>query len=117
MVAYPENLTLGNYVDIGAFTYIQAQHGVVIEDNAQIGSHCAIYSANTIDGVFGKVVIRDNAKIGANSVVLPGVTIGREAKIGACSLVKRDVPAGSIYCGVPARPRCTSRSPPGGEKL
>ncbi|MCD6109006.1 MAG: acyltransferase, partial [Thermoplasmata archaeon] len=49
MCQYHENLKLGKYVDIGAFTYINARYGVEIEDNVQIGSHCSIYSHSTID--------------------------------------------------------------------
>ncbi|MCD6108941.1 MAG: hypothetical protein J7J89_05705, partial [Thermoplasmata archaeon] len=44
-----DTLELGKYVDIGAFTYINARYGVEIEDNVQIGSHCSIYSHSTID--------------------------------------------------------------------
>ena len=40
---------LGDRTDIGAFTYINAKHGVIIEDYVQIGSHCSIYSISTID--------------------------------------------------------------------
>ncbi|MBI2013523.1 MAG: acyltransferase [Candidatus Colwellbacteria bacterium] len=96
-------LTLGEKTDIGAFTYIQAQEGVVIEDEVQIGAHCSIYSVSTIDGDKGKVVLKKNCKIGANSVILPGVTIGENAVIGAMSLVKSDIPANSVAFGIPAK--------------
>lgn len=43
------------------------------------------------------------AVVGAGSVVLPGVTIGRGAAVGALSLVNADVPAGAIMAGSPAR--------------
>ena len=49
VVWHPENLTIGANVDIGAFTAIFAHHGVTIEDDVQIGSHCSIYSLNTIN--------------------------------------------------------------------
>ncbi|PLS28819.1 sugar O-acetyltransferase [Bifidobacterium parmae] len=44
-----------------------------------------------------------NVWIGANVTVLPGVTIGDNAVIGACSLVTKDVPANSVAVGAPAR--------------
>jgi acetyltransferase-like isoleucine patch superfamily enzyme len=53
--------------------------------------------------VFGKIVIRDNCFIGADSVILPGVTIGPNAVVGAGSVVTRDVPPGSVAAGNPAR--------------
>jgi acetyltransferase-like isoleucine patch superfamily enzyme len=49
------------------------------------------------------VIIEDEAWIGAHVVILPGVRIGKGAVIGAGAVVTRDVPAGAISCGVPAR--------------
>jgi acetyltransferase-like isoleucine patch superfamily enzyme len=97
------NLTLGNNTDIGAFTYINAKYGVDIEEDAQIGSHCSIYSESTIDDKKGKVVIGKNARIGAHSVVMPGITVGNDAIVAACSFVNKNVPSGAIYGGVPAK--------------
>jgi maltose O-acetyltransferase len=51
------------------------------------------------------IVIGNNAWIGANVSIMPGVTIGADAVIGAGSVVTRDVPAGATAFGVPARPR------------
>lgn len=103
MCQYHENLQLGNKVDIGAFSYLNAKYGIVIEAGVQIGSHCAIYSDNTIDNTSGKVVIKKGAKVGSHTVILPGVTIGEGAIIGAHSLVKKDVAANSVVAGTPAR--------------
>lgn len=104
MCQYHENLKLGKNSDIGAFCYINAKHGVVIEEEVQIGSHSSIYSDNTIDGTSGKVVIKKGAKIGSHCVILPGVTIGENALVGAHSLVKEDVPVGAVVAGVTAKP-------------
>ncbi len=43
IVQYPENFIMGKNFDIGAFTYINSQFGVTIENDVQIGSHCSIY--------------------------------------------------------------------------
>ena len=104
MCQYSENLEIGKQSDIGAFTYINAKYGVVIETEVQIGSHCAIYSDNTMDGNKGRVVIKKGAKIGSHTVILPGVTIGERAVVGAKSLVKKDVAAGAVVAGVTAKP-------------
>ena len=77
MCQHHENLKLEKNVDIGAFTYINAKHGVIIENNVQIGSHCSIYSESTIDSKEGKIIIKENARIGTHSTIMPGITIGR----------------------------------------
>tara|TARA_Y100000816_G_C26014676_1_gene530599 strand:+ start:283 stop:693 length:411 start_codon:yes stop_codon:yes gene_type:complete len=98
-----DGLTLGNKTDIGAFTYINAKYGVIINDNVQIGSHCSIYSVSTIDNTNGKVVLKKNCKLGSHSTVLPGVTIGENSVIGAHSLVCSNIPSNVTAVGVPAK--------------
>ena len=98
-----EGFDLGVKTDIGAFSYINAQHGVVIEDDVQIGSHCSIYSISTIDDTFGKVVLKRNCKIGSHSTVLPGVSIGKNSIIGAHSLVNKDIPDNVVAFGAPVK--------------
>ena len=103
VVQYKDKLRLGYKTDIGAFTYINAKFGVTIEDEVQIGSHCSIYSVSTIDGKEGEVVLRKNCKIGSHSVVMPGVTVGESAVVGAMSFVNCDIPDNVIAVGVPAK--------------
>lgn len=103
MCQYHQNLKLGKYTDIGAFSYINAHFGVEIEDGVQLGSHCSIYSHSTIDNKKGKVVIKKGAKIGAHTTIMPGVTIGENSVVGAYSFVKKDIPANSLAFGIPAK--------------
>ena len=98
-----DGLTLGNKTDIGAFTYINAKYGVVIDDNVQIGSHCSIYSISTIDNTNGEVVLKKNCKLGSHSTVLPGVIIGENSVVGAHSLVCSNIPSNVIAVGIPAK--------------
>ena len=56
---------------------------------------------------FGKILILENCFLGVNSIILPGVTIGPNAIVGAGSVVTRDVPAGTVATGVPARVTCS----------
>jgi len=89
--------------DIGAFTYINAKNGVIIEDYVQIGSHCSIYSVSTIDNKEGEVILKKNCRIGSHSVIMPGVTVGENSIIGAFSFVNKDIPDNTIAVGVPAK--------------
>ena len=103
MVQHKSNLYLGYGTDIGAFTYINAKHGVDIESDVQIGSHCSIYSISTIDGKTGKVTLKKNCKIGSHSIVMPGVKVGANSVIGAFSFVTKDIPDNVMAMGVPAK--------------
>ncbi len=98
-----KNLKMGKGVDVGAFTYLNAKHGVELEDDVQIGSHCSLYSISTIDNKKGKILIKKNAKLGTHSVVMPGVTVGENSIIGAFSFVNRDIPSNVLAYGVPAK--------------
>jgi acetyltransferase-like isoleucine patch superfamily enzyme len=102
VVQHIENFQLGHKTDIGAFTYINAKYGVKIKDNVQIGSHCSIYSESTIDNKQGKVILEKNCKVGSHSVIMPGITIGKNSIVGAHSFVTKDVPNNVVVVGVPA---------------
>ena len=71
MVGHPEGLVLGENVDIGAFTYINARFGVEIGDDVQIGSHCAIYSHDTERNLKCRIIIYPGVKIGTHVTILP----------------------------------------------
>ena len=103
IVQHLEGFHLGQYTDIGAFSYINAKNGVTIEDGVQIGSHCAVYSVSTIDDRSGPVLLKKNCKIGSHSVIMPGVTVGENAVIGAMSFVNCDVPDNAVAVGVPVK--------------
>lgn len=100
---YSKALKLAKNTDIGAFTYINAKHGVTIEEDVQIGAHCAIYSESTIDDKKGPIFIGRGAKIGTHSTIMPGVTVGKYSLVGAYSFVKSNIPENSIAMGVPAK--------------
>ena len=103
MCQYHRNLQLGKNTDIGAFTYINAKYGVEIQEYAQIGSHCSIYSWSSIDDKKGRVLIKKSAKVGSHSTIMPGVTIGERVTIGAFSFVTNDIPDGALAYGIPAK--------------
>src|SRR5262245_19201075 len=115
---------IGNNVSIGTLSVIE--HHVEIADNVRIHTQVFIpeysvleegcwigpnvvftnakypVSPGVKDSLVGPI-IRKGAIIGANVTLLPGVTIGERALIGAGSVVVRDVPAGAVVVGNPAR--------------
>lgn len=103
VVQHVDGLKLGYKTDIGAFSYINAKNGVIIEEFVQIGSHCSIYSVSTIDQKEGAVVLKKNCRIGSHSLVMPGVTVGENAVVGAFSFVTSDIPDNVVACGIPAK--------------
>lgn len=103
VVQCSKGLKLGEKTDIGAFTYINAQRGVTLEDGVQVGSHCSLYSVSTIDDKNGRIMLKKNCKIGSHSVIMPGVTIGENSVVGAFSFVNKDIPANMVAYGVPVK--------------
>jgi len=93
----PAYVRLGNNVQFGSCCVL-GHNGVVKMLNRAYGVK--------LDSV-GKSDFRDNVFIGYGCVILPGVTIGPNAIVGAGSVVTRDVPANSVVVGAPARRICT----------
>ncbi len=103
LVRHRQNFRLGKNTEIGNFSVIGCEHGVTIEDGVKVGYHCVIMSESTVDGKKGAVLLKKGCKIGANTVIMPGVTVGEGAVVGACSFVTKNIPAGQVWAGVPAK--------------
>jgi len=123
---------IGDETRVGAFVEIQkgvkigrrckiSSHsficeGVTIEDNVFIG-HGVMFTndkyphATNPDGTpqdqsdwdVIATVVKSGSSIGSNATILPGITIGENAMVGAGAVVTRDVPDGATVSGVPAR--------------
>jgi maltose O-acetyltransferase len=76
---------------------------VTIEPGVVIGLRALIICHDDANRRVAPVRIGRGAYIGAAAILLPGVTIGPLARIGAGAVVTRDVPAGETWAGVPAR--------------
>lgn len=98
---------IGKHVAFGFETTLDILYPqrITIEDDVVIGYDSVILCHGYLRDSYqlGDVVIRTGAALGARCMVLPGVTIGEGAIVGAMSLVNRDVPAGEFWAGVPAR--------------
>jgi UDP-2-acetamido-3-amino-2,3-dideoxy-glucuronate N-acetyltransferase len=100
-------------VEIGDNTKIQnfatIYHGAKIGKNVFIGPHACftndIYPRANIwnEEKVAKTIVKDGASIGANSTIIADITIGKNALIGAGSVVTKDVPDYALIYGNPAR--------------
>jgi acetyltransferase-like isoleucine patch superfamily enzyme len=77
-----------------------------IEDDAIVGYDATILCHEFLREEYrtGEVVIGEGAMIGAETVILPGVHVGEDARVAANSLVAADIPPGETVAGVPAEP-------------
>lgn len=98
----------GAFIAIGATVSVRATVGdhALINTNASVDHDCVIGAFSSIApnvALGGMVCIGDEALIGIGATVLPGVTIGAGATVAAGAVVTRNVAAGSLVMGVPAR--------------
>ncbi len=80
---------------------------MTIEDDVFIGPNVTFtndkYPRSKGEWKLLKTVVKKGASIGAGSVILPGITIGENAMVGAGSVVTKDVPPNAVVAGNPAR--------------
>ena len=97
-------VTIGKNCKIQAFAYIPP--GVAIEDNVFIGPHvCFTNDKRPAIGAEWQIqptLVKMGAVIGANATILPGITIGKNAVVGAGAIVTKSVPDGETWVGNPA---------------
>jgi UDP-2-acetamido-3-amino-2,3-dideoxy-glucuronate N-acetyltransferase len=87
---------------------VQLWDGVRLADDVFVGPNVTFTNdpfprSRAYPEVFGQTVVGVGASIGANATILPGLTIGRQAMIGAGAVVTKDVPPNAIVLGNPAR--------------
>jgi maltose O-acetyltransferase len=108
----------GATLEIGESAFVNYGCSIAASKLVRIGARCNIGTfCILIDNAFHEIepdrrhlrpeskpiVLAENVWLGARTIVLPGVTIGRDSVIGAGSVVTGDVPAGVVAAGVPAK--------------
>lgn len=101
-----ENIKLGKGVGFNYGCYLNGAGGIEIGSGSVFGPYCCIHSANhgpSHEVVEAPVKIGKNCWAGCQVVIVPGVTIGDNVRIGGGSVVTQDVPNGATVVGNPAR--------------
>lgn len=99
------DVKIGNNVTIKCG--VQIWDGITIEDDVFIGANVTFTNdkypkSKNSDWQLLTTVVKRGASIGAGSTILPGLTIGENAVVGAGSVVTKDVPANELWVGNPA---------------
>ena len=107
---FGKNIRFGANVFVNSGCRFQDQGGIDIGEGSLIGHNAVITTLNhdmlpskRADMHPARVSIGRGVWFGANVTVLPGITIGDGAVVGAGAVVTKDVPAGAIVVGVPAK--------------
>jgi maltose O-acetyltransferase len=110
--AYGQNIYIGDHVFLNVLCTILDCNEVHIGHHVMIGPGVQIYTAahflqaearNQGWEIAKAIVIEDNVWLGGGAILLPGVTIGRNAVVGAGAVVSRSVPPNTVVVGNPAR--------------
>lgn len=113
-VEIQRGVTIGDRCKIEPFAFLPT--GVRLGDEVFVGPHVAFTNDKVprATGAWGvtPTVVEDGASIGAGAVIVCGVTIGRGAMVGAGAVVTKDVPAGKLVVGNPARVVGPAPKPP-----
>jgi acetyltransferase-like isoleucine patch superfamily enzyme len=107
---FGHNIRIGKNVFVNHACTFMDRGGITLEDNVLIGPKVNLITSNhpTEPGqrrstISLPIVLKQGAWIGANATVMPGVTIGENAIVGAGAVVTKDVAANTVVAGVPAR--------------
>lgn len=103
------NISIGNNSVINRFVYLDGRFNLKIGNNVNI-SHYTLIQTLTHDpqspdfkGVPGPVILEDHVWVGARAMILPGVTIGEGAVVGAGAIVTKSIAPYEIVAGCPAK--------------
>jgi len=109
-IAHPWNLTVGCRACLGDSANLYCLGEIFISDGAIVAQEAYLCTAShdfrepAYPLTTSPIIVEEDAFIGARAFVLPGVTIGRSAIVGACSVVTRSVLPLQTVAGNPARP-------------
>jgi acetyltransferase-like isoleucine patch superfamily enzyme len=91
-----------NLIEIEDRVHISAR-SILLCHQRDLDTYCVGDDYAKLEYKLGKIILKEGCLIGTNSMIMPGVSIGEGAIIGACSLVTKDVPAWTVAMGQPAK--------------
>ncbi len=109
-ITYPWKLTIKDNAWVGDYVDLYTLGEITIGKNAVVSQKCYLctgshdYKSEAFDIYAKPIVIEDEAWVATDVFIAPGVTIGKGAVIGSRSSVYKDMPAGMICIGNPAKP-------------
>ena len=108
-VDYACQMTIGEHVFANHDLTCMSAGGITLEDGVMLGPNVSLLTVNHDFEdlqviICHPITIKRDAWIGANSVILPGITVGAGAVVGSGSVVTHDVPPNTVIAGNPARP-------------
>ena len=118
-----EHCTFGESVSVGCLAHVgrsvsmgnrvRIQGGAYIADGCELADDCFIGPNATLlndrhppsndSALWQPVLVETGAVIGGGATILPGVTVGEGAVVGAGAVADKDIPAGEVWAGVPAK--------------
>ena len=108
---HPSGVRIGKHAVINRNVLLDGRMGITIGDNVSISEGTFILTlqhdlndAVNFDNTGAPVIIEDYVFIGSRAMIMPGVTIGRGAAVGAGAIVTKSVEPYTIVAGVPAKP-------------
>jgi serine O-acetyltransferase len=93
---------------IGRGVFIDHGMGIVIGETAEVGNNVSLLQGVTLGGTSTRrekrhPTLRDNVTVGSGAKIIGAITIGENSRVGAGSVVVRDVPPNAVVVGVPGR--------------
>ncbi|MBQ9025324.1 MAG: hypothetical protein IJ104_02940 [Methanobrevibacter sp.] len=103
-----DHIKIGDNVFINSNSLLMARGGITIEDEVMLAANVQLLSNNHDEYdrhvlICKPILIKKGAWIGAGASILPGVTVGKYAIVGAGAIVTKDVPDYAVVVGSPAR--------------